>query len=223
MKALRINCPHCEHLIDFLEEKIGQFIHCPRCALKVELNPSQSGISSAQESDSSLARHRSWLHYTGWVAVALLACGLVIWCVHQKQSTKSEVPANTFAAGETNRLRTWEKADGTGYSTNIGLTYLRVQKVDFNGVWGAVATFGFKNNGDKPVIGIKLTISLADTNAIVVQESTLVPFTDEINSPVLPGRSWETDPENPFNIPTVPDTWHEGSSFIKITDVQILK
>ncbi len=158
-----------------------------------------------------------------WVAVAVIAVSLVVSFAHQKQSTKPYGAANTLAAADTNGLPVWEKADGTGYSTNIAFTYLKVQKVNFSGVWGAVASFGFKNNGDKPIIGIKLSFSLADTNAIVVEESTTVPFTDQINSPVLPGRSWETDPDNPVNIPTVPDTWQEGPSFIKITDVQILK
>ena len=223
MKALSIKCPHCEHLIDFLENKIDQFIHCPRCALKVGLNPSNARMASAPESATSSIPYRSGLHYVAWGAVVVLAVSLVVRFIQQKQSTKADGAANTFAAADTNRLLAWDKADGTGYSTNIGLTYLRVQKVNFSGVWGAVASFGFKNNGDKPIAGIKLTISLTDTNANVLQEEPMVPFTGQINSPVMPGRSWETDPDNPFNIMTVPDIWQEGSAFIKITDVQILK
>jgi hypothetical protein len=216
MNKFRISCPHCRRKIDFLEDKLDQFIHCPACGLKVGLyassaKPLSPNAGSARFKKGSLA---------GVALVAALLIGCVVLAVTQHHRA---TPGSGASVSGTNSLLTQEQLEKNAYMTNFVFTRLKFDRTDFGGTWGSTVSFGIKNNGDRAVTGLKITISFLDTNGTVCHQEPIVPFNDQTNAPMLPGQSWGNDPDNPYTIMGLPDSWQGGYDYAQVTDVQFLK
>jgi hypothetical protein len=110
----------------------------------------------------------------------------------------------------------------SAYMTNFSFTRFHLERTDFGNVWGATVSFGLKNNGDRAVTGIKVTLNMMDTNGVICHQEPFTPFYDKTNAPMLPGQSWGTDENSPVIIPSLPDSWLGGYDYIQVTDVQFL-
>lgn len=215
MNEFRIACPHCRRKIDFLEDKIGQAIHCPACGLKVTLD------ASAAKRITQKTAHRRF-DYRSLAGVTLVA-GLIIGCiVFALTHHSSSAPAKAASGSGTNGLLALEQMEKNVYMTNFAFTRMRIDRTDFGGVWGAAFSFGIKNNGDRPVTGVTVTLNLLDTNGTICRAEPFVAFSNQTNAPMLPGASWGSDPNNPYIVNGVPDSWQGGYDYAQVTDVQFL-
>jgi hypothetical protein len=216
MNEFRISCPHCRRKIDFLEDKLGQFIHCPACGLKVGLYASSAKPITPR---AGRARFKSgFLAGTALVAALLIGCVVLAVTQHRRAASAS----GTSVSG-TNNLLTLDQIEKNSYWTNFAFTRMKIDRTDFGGALGATVSFGLKNNGDRAVTGIKVTVSFMDTNGVVCHQEPIAAFSDQTNAPMLPGQSWGSDPDNPYTIMGLPDSWQGGYDYAQVTDVQFLK
>jgi hypothetical protein len=216
MNEFRISCPHCRRKIDFLEDQLDKFIHCPACGLKVGLY-----ASSAKPITPNAGRARfNNVVLAGSALVAALLIGCVVLAVKQRHRA---TPVSATSVSGTNSLLTQEQLEKNAYVTNFICTRIKFDRTDFGGVWGSTVSFGIKNNGNRAVTGLKITVSFVDTNGTICHQEPIVPFSDQTNAPMLPGQSWGSDPDNPFTITGLPDSWHGGYDYLQVTDVQFLK
>ncbi len=144
---------------------------------------------------------------------AVLAGLLATGCHHQST-------ALPVAGADTNSLVSLEQQEKKAYMTNFLFNHFHVERNDFGGVWEASVSFGLKNNGDRPVAGLTVTIYLVDTNGAVCRRENIVPFTNQTNAPLLPGQTWDCDLNNPFILADVPDSWQGGYDYSQVTDMQ---
>ena len=216
MNEFRISCPHCRRKIDFLEDKLGQFIHCPTCGLKVGLDASAAKPITPNAGRARFD-NRFWV---GATLVAALLIGCVVLAVTQHHRA---TPASGASVSGSNSLLTLDQIEKNSYWTNFAFTRMKIDRTDFGGAWGATVSFGLKNNGDRAVTGLKITVSFVDTNGAVCHQEPIAAFSDQTNAPMLPGQSWGSDPDNPYTITVLPDSWQGGYDYIKVTDVQFLK
>ena len=216
MNEFRISCPHCLRKIEFLEDKLGQSIHCPACGLKVSLD-----ASAAKPITPNAGRAR---FNNGSLAGAALVAALLIGCVVLDVTQHHQpAPVSGTSVSGTNSLLTLDQIEMNSYWTNFAFTRMKIDRTDFSGVWGATVSFGLKNNGDRAVTGIKITVSFLDTNGAVCHQEPIVAFSDQTNAPMLPGQSWGSDPDNPYTVIGLPDSWQGGYDSAQVTDVQFLK
>jgi hypothetical protein len=216
MNTFGISCPHCRQKIEFLEDKLGQFIHCPACGLKVGLyassaKPITPNAGRARFNNGSLA---------GAALVAALLIGCVVLAIMQHHRA---APAGGASVSGTNSLLTEEQLEKNAYLTNFVLTRMKFDRTDFGGSWGSTLSLGIKNNGNRAVIGLNIAVLFLDTNGVVCHQEPIVPFSNQTNAPMLPGQSWGNDPDNPYTFIGLPDSWHGGYDYVQVTDVQFLK
>ena len=152
----------------------------------------------------------------GYLALLAATAAVAIGCHHGAAS--SSVPGTG-----TNDQLSAGQMEMNAYSTNFTLTRMQIERTDFGGVWGATISFGLKNNGDRAVTGIKVTINMMDTNGNICDQEPFVPFYDKTNDPLLPGQSWGTPANDPVIIPGLPDSWQGGFDYLVITNVQFQK
>jgi len=80
-----------------------------------------------------------------------------------------------------------------------------------------------RNNGDKIVNRVQVTIYFKDENDNVIFERNVTPFSTlsliEDVSPLRPGYIWQMEDDKFFRIENVPDEWQEGNADIEVTEV----
>jgi len=166
-------------------------------------------------------RARIQINFLTWAAAAAIVMVLAAWFFRQTVVGKP-APTEHVSGAVAQALALDDQKEKSAYMTNFIFTRIKFDRTDFGGVWGASFSCGIKNNGDRAVTGIKITLSMMDTNGNICHQEPFIPFYDKTNAPMLPGQSWGTDENNPCLIPALPDSWQGGFDYAQVTDVQFL-
>lgn len=82
-----------------------------------------------------------------------------------------------------------------------------------------------RNNGDRVVQRVRLTVFFKDVNNNVIFEKTVTPFNSESIfediSPLRPGYIWQMNDDEFLRIENVPDEWQEGNVNVELTGVTV--
>jgi subtilase family serine protease/DNA-directed RNA polymerase subunit RPC12/RpoP len=87
--------------------------------------------------------------------------------------------------------------------------------------------FKIKNNGDKTITELEVTVYFKDKNDNVIAEENYHPitkgrisFSDDSNKPLKPGYIYQLPSDKFLQAKSVASEWKEGNAFAKITDVK---
>ncbi len=85
--------------------------------------------------------------------------------------------------------------------------------------------FKLRNNGDRSLDEVKVTVYFKDAGGAVIHEEDYYPvlvsdFSVGDNTPLKPGYIWQMESGKFYEAKSVPSEWQEGAVQAKITDVQ---
>lgn len=88
-------------------------------------------------------------------------------------------------------------------------------------------TFKIKNEGDRALKRVEVTVYFKDTKGDIISEETYYPInTTSIlgdNKPLKPGYIWQIERGKFYTAKSVPSEWAEGSAFAKVTSIEIVE
>ena len=94
----------------------------------------------------------------------------------------------------------------------------------FFGGKNAGVVFKVKNNGNKELKKVRLTVYFKDSSGNIIHEDYFTPISEYSwngNSKSLkPNRIWQMESGHYYKVNNVPSEWKEGSAEIKVTDIE---
>jgi len=86
-------------------------------------------------------------------------------------------------------------------------------------------TFKLKNNGDKTLKRVEVTVYFKDAKGGVISEETYVPVSTGAifgdRKPLRPGYIWQMEQGTFYAAKSVPSEWKESSALAKVTSIEI--
>ena len=234
MKEFKIGCPHCQQHIAFSESNVGQVIACPSCGLSVGLNV--PGYTPQKKTHGVF-------YYVFWGVVSLIGTIVIlsaVWVLflggliayptfvkakhdsHQNNVGKEISATNTITTTAEDLLKK-EKAD---YFSQIELTDLSAHYHDTYDGRKAGVIFRLKNNGEKTLKRIEVTVYFLDRNNNPVYDEKFYPVSVNEYSkdtPLRPSYVWQLDQEHFLPVSrAMPDEWEQGNAKAEITDIDFM-
>ena len=88
--------------------------------------------------------------------------------------------------------------------------------------------FKIKNEGNKTLSKVKVTVYFKDSNDIIITEEDFTPvnvssWSMDNKKPLKPNYIWEAEKGNYYTVENVPSEWEIGNAVAKITDIEINK
>lgn len=87
----------------------------------------------------------------------------------------------------------------------------------------AGVVFKLKNNGNKELKKVQLTVYFKDNSGNIIHEDTFTPISEyswnSNSNSLMPNRIWQMDSGYYLQAENVPSEWKEGSVEVKITDI----
>lgn len=89
-------------------------------------------------------------------------------------------------------------------------------------------TFKIRNNGDRSLQVVEVTVYFQDARENVIFEISYMPVVDSPfnfgnnNGPLQPGHVWEMGEGRFYGAKAVPSDWQEGAAFAKITHIEFV-
>ena len=115
-------------------------------------------------------------------------------------------------------------AEKINYMSNIEV-YDFVSKYyeSYLGGKDAGVVFKIKNNGNKELKRIQLTVFFKDNSGNIIHEKKFTPISeyswDNNNKSLKPNHIWQMEKGHYYNAENVPSEWKEGSAEVKITSI----
>jgi hypothetical protein len=253
MNEFKISCPHCQQHVAFPETHIGQVIACPACGLSVGLNV--PGYAPQMKSHG-VFYYVFWgvvsLIVTGFILFAvsvLFFGGASAWMQAKRYSeqaktekemtelqarlsdqTNGATVETITAPPQTDDPAALEKKQKSDYIPLVELTGLTANNYNTYDGWKTGVTFRLKNNGDKTLNRVEVTIYFLDGNHQPVYDEKFYPVSVSNRSndtPLRPGYAWQLDSGHFMQVSrAVPDEWQNGGPAFRqnvraeITDIE---
>ena len=88
--------------------------------------------------------------------------------------------------------------------------------------------FKIKNEGNKTLNKVKVTVYFKDSNDIIITEEDFTPvnvssWSMDNKKPLKPNYIWEAGEGNYYTVENIPSEWETGNAVAKITDIEIKK
>ena len=85
-----------------------------------------------------------------------------------------------------------------------------------------------KNNGNRALSKVKVTVFFRDRNNNVIYEDYWLPvstssWSSDSNKPLKPNYIWQMERGKFYPAKSVPDEWQEGNAVARITDIEFEK
>jgi tetratricopeptide (TPR) repeat protein len=89
-------------------------------------------------------------------------------------------------------------------------------------------TFKLRNNGNRALSEVKVTVFFRDRNNKVIYEDNYYPvnsssWSSDSNKPLKPGYIWQMERGKFYTAKSVPDEWQEGNAVARIVDIEFEK
>ena len=86
--------------------------------------------------------------------------------------------------------------------------------------------FKIKNEGNKTLSKVKVTVYFKDSNDIIITEEDFTPvnvssWSMDNKKPLKPNYIWEAEKGNYYTVENIPSEWETGNAVAKITDIEI--
>lgn len=89
-------------------------------------------------------------------------------------------------------------------------------------------TFKLRNNGDRSLSEVKVSVFFRDRNNKVISEDYYYPvnsssWSSDSRAPLKPNYIWQLERGKLYTAKSVPDEWQEGNAIARITDIEFAK